>query len=496
MLPMHALRHLALMLIAATVIAADSPLPSSTARAASELAGTWAGTVTNDGESQAVALSFEADTAGRITVALSMPVVHLDRVPIARARPVFRADSIVIGPFAFQYDPAAQTLNGAVPRGLVPVYELPLALRKVDHYAMPERPSLTAPEAVPEWSYDAGTPLWAGPTFAQDVVYVGGQDGSLHAIGSDGSRRWMARTGGPIRVRPTLDGGALYAQADDGWLYAFDARSGSERWRKQIVDSAIVRLPFDQPASRFDRFGSDVVVSDGRLYVGTHDGKLLALDPRDGRTLWTFKAGDAVLAAPAVVGRRVVFGSYDHFVYALDAASGRLLWKRDTQGAVVSTPAVAGDRVVIGNRCYDLLGLDLGTGDIAWKRYIWMSWVESSVAVYDGIAYVGSSDAAALFAFDAHSGARVWASDVFGWSWGQPAVTADRVYAGTSSQVGYLARHQGAVMALDRATGKVLWRYSAAAPDSGAYGFPGSPALGPERVYVAGLDGRVRAFRR
>jgi len=264
----------------------------------------------------------------------------------------------------------------------------------------------------------------------------------------------------------------------------------------KLVERKIERLPFDDPRSRFDRFGSDVTIAAGRLYVGTHDGKVVALDPADGRRLWEFATGDAVLAAPAVSGGTVLSGSYDHFVYALGAADGRLIWKQDTHGAVVSTPALSGSRAVVGNRCYDLLALDLATGATAWKRYIWMSWVESSATIRDGVAYVGSSDAAALFAVDARTGKRIWTADVFGWAWGQPAVTKDRVYTGTSSQVGYVAKHGGGLLALDRATGAVAWRYAMAAPDSGAYGVPGSPALGAGRVFAGGLDGKVYAFPR
>src|SRR5262249_10189185 len=154
-----------------------------------------------------------------------------------------------------------------------------------------------------------------------------------------------------------------------------------------------------------------------RLYLGTHDGKLLALDRANGRRVWEFAAQDAVLAAPALANGRLYFGSYDHFVYALDAESGKLLWKRDTRGAVVSTPAVAGDRVVVGTRAYDLLGLDAKSGAVAWKRYIWNSWVESSARITGGVAYVGSSDAANVYAFDAATGKPRWETDVFGWAW-------------------------------------------------------------------------------
>ncbi len=112
----------------------------------------------------------------------------------------------------------------------------------------------------------------------------------------------------------------------------------------------------------------------------------------------------------------------------------------------------------------------------------------------DGVAYVGSSDAAAVYAFDARTGERRWKTDVFGWAWGQPAVTDARVYAGTASQKGYLAGHKGLVVAMDRATGRPAWHYVAEPAATGSYGFPGSPAVGEGLVFVTGLDGKVYAF--
>ncbi len=292
-----------------------------------------------------------------------------------------------------------------VPEVLAPVYRIPLVLRRVPGIAAPDRREPGGTPAQPVWTFEAGSPLWAGPTFAGGVVLVGGTDGQVYAVeAGTGRKRWSFRAGGAIRTRPTVSDGAVYVQADDGFLYKLAVASGEERWRVRVVESPIERLPFDNPKSRYDRFGSDVTVAGGRLYLGTHDGKVLALDPESGARVWSFATGDAVLAAPAVDSGRVYVGSFDKHVYALDAASGQLLWKRDTQGAVVSTPAVAGDRVVVGNRAYDVLALDAKTGDVAWKRYVWFSWIESSPVVRDGVAYVGSSDAAGVFAFDVASG--------------------------------------------------------------------------------------------
>ena len=468
---------------------APSPLPA-------ELAGAWSGSATHDGESTPFALELEPGADGKVLLKATVPTAHLVQTPLGRVAAKVEGSDVRLGPFAFTYDAAAKTLTGVVPDGFAPVYKLPLVLRRVERVEPPRRPAPGGTLAQPAWAFDAGSPLWPGPTVARGLVCVGGQDGQLHAVDAGtGQKRWSFRAGGAIRTRPTVVGGALVFQADGGFLYKVDAATGTEAWHVQLVAKPVERLPFDDPKSRYDRFGSDVTLAGGRLYVGTHDGHVVALDAAKGERLWDFATGDSVLAAPAVDSGRVYVGSYDKSVYALDAASGALLWKRETQGAVVSTPAVADDLVVVGNRAYDLLGLRAATGEVAWKRYVWFSWIESSAAAKDGVAYVGSSDAALVLAVDAKSGRSRWQADVYGWAWGQPAVTDERVYVGTSSQAGYPSGHRAGVMALDRASGKAVWRYESPAAASGAFGFPGSPAVGEGLVFVSGLDGRLYAFR-
>jgi outer membrane protein assembly factor BamB len=153
---------------------------------------------------------------------------------------------------------------------------------------------------------------------------------------------------------------------------------------------------------------------------------------------------------------------------------------------------------VIGSRSYDLAALDSATGKRAWTRYFWFSWVESTASILDGSVYVGSSDAAKIFAFDAGTGRRIWDLDAGGSVWGQPAVTA-RVFAGAVGTVRYLLPHRASALAVDRRTGGPVWRYPVEPPAGAgaefvAYGFAGSPALGEGLAYFGGLDGRVYAF--
>ena len=172
----------------------------------------------------------------------------------------------------------------------------------------------------------------------------------------------------------------------------------------RVAEKPAVRLPIGDEKSRYDFRGSGVATGGGRLYLGTHDGRVLALAPGGAERIWEFQAGDSVVATPLVISDKVYFGSFDGSVYALDAASGAQLWKHDTGAPVTSSPAFHDGLVVVGSRSYDLLALDGKTGRPAWTRYYWFSWVESPATILDGSVYVGSSDAAKLFAFEAGTG--------------------------------------------------------------------------------------------
>jgi len=482
----------ALLLLAAPLA---EPAPPTAPPTAAVLAGHWSGTLAHAGQATAFGFELVPEDDGKVLLRLAMPAIHVEGSPVGPLPLVVEGDTVRLGPFAFTWGGEAETLTGTVPAALVPVYELPVTLHRVESLEPPPRPPLEGEAVEPVWTFDAGSPQWAGATFAGGLVYSGGDDGRLHALDAEtGEERWSFAAGGAIRTRATVARGALYFQADDGVLYALDAATGTERWRVRVMAEPVVRLPFSDPESRYDRFGSDVAVRD-RLYLGTVDGRLLCLDPKDGSTVWEHAADDGIYAAPAVSGGRVYFGSFDGLVYTLDAADGRLVWHHDTHAPVMSTPAVAGDLVLVGSRSYDFLALNATTGEQAWSRYVWFSWIESSATVADGVAYVGSSDAAALFAFRAKTGEPVWTVDVRGWAWGQPAVTEERVYVGTASTAGYLVGHQGGVLAVDRKTGRVVWHHDTEPAESGTFGFPGSPAVGADLVFATGLDGKVYAFR-
>src|SRR5262249_14266777 len=173
---------------------------------------------------------------------------------------------------------------------------------------------------------------------------------------------------------------------------------------------SIVRIPIHKAGSKFDFYSSAAALDGETLYLGTHDGHVLALAFADGARRWSFAAGGPGLSPPAGAGRRVVAGSFDGRVYALDAATGRKVWEHDTGAPVTSTPVPDGNVVVVGSRSYELFGFDAATGKVVWSHYQWFTWVESSARIANGVAYVGSSDGAYVTAVETRSGRVRWQS--------------------------------------------------------------------------------------
>ncbi|HTY38394.1 MAG TPA: PQQ-binding-like beta-propeller repeat protein, partial [Bacteroidota bacterium] len=67
--------------------------------------------------------------------------------------------------------------------------------------------------------------------------------------------------------------------------------------------------------------------SEGKIFFGSGDGNLYAIDSHNGRQVWNFRTDGAVHSSPAVKDGSVFFTSRDGNLYALDANTGKERWK-------------------------------------------------------------------------------------------------------------------------------------------------------------------------
>ena len=120
----------------------------------------------------------------------------------------------------------------------------------------------------------------------------------------------------------------------------------------------------------------------------------------DGQLVWDRELG-GTLTAPLIAGDRIFVGSTDNFLYALDSSTGRLLWRYGTGGDVVG--AAADDRFVYFAALDNLLrALRRSNGNQVWKRDLSTRTI-APPSTFGGIVVVSGNNPA-LSAFNAETG--------------------------------------------------------------------------------------------
>lgn len=202
----------------------------------------------------------------------------------------------------------------------------------------------------------AGTALAAGPTkedLRNDVAtpgdvltyglgYQGQRFSPLKALTPDTVSKltpvWSFSFGGEKQrgqeAQPLVVDGVMYVTGSYSRLYAVDARTGKKLWQYDH------RLP-DGIMPCCDVINRGAAVYGNKVYFGTLDARLVALDKDTGKVIWSkktaeYKDGYSMTAAPLIVDGKIITGNSGGefgvigMVEARDAETGELLWQRPT----------------------------------------------------------------------------------------------------------------------------------------------------------------------
>jgi outer membrane protein assembly factor BamB len=450
----------------------------------------WKGTVTAGAQSSDIGIEIR-QLANGTGFFLTLPPLHAWRMPVSYLTPT-ADDRWTIDDWQIAVRRDGERLVGQLgdPRVTFTVTRmdaLPAEPAAVDH---PTGPS-------PAWTYDAGAPLWAGLAAGDDTIYAADAGGTVHALRArDGSGIWRARGDAPIYGSPMVNGDALIVFDDAGTVRRLARSDGHEVWRANLGGAATARVLPAATVFDFDFHSPAPVVDAGVVYVTTAAGIVHTLDAQNGQVRWRRDLKARVRASVALSPTHVFVGTLDNDVVALDRQTGAEVWRARMTCPVVSAASVAGDVVIVGSRGAWLSGLDAASGREVWSQFQWISWVESSGIVADGIYYVGSSDLRAVRAIEPATGRTIWETDVLGWAWGTPAVSGDRVYAGIAGPQKYVTNHVAGLVALERKTGRIAWRRPVPVhPTNFVSGYTGSVVIAGGVLAAPNVAGSIEGYR-
>ncbi|HEY7640233.1 MAG TPA: PQQ-binding-like beta-propeller repeat protein [Steroidobacteraceae bacterium] len=325
-----------------------------------------------------------------------------------------------------------------------------------------------------KWAFKSEGPIVTSPTVSGGVVYIASLSGQLLAIDQEtGKEKWNFKSRMPIASSPAVADGVVYFVSSTGSLAAIDAGTGQPKWVYAIEYERKFEAKnlhgYPSPAQTvpdpYDIYTSSPAVANGKVFFGSGDGNVYAVDARTGQLQWKFATKNVVHASPAVVGNVVYIGSWDGNFYAIDADTGQQRWVFNggqddsihNQVGFQSSAAVVDGTVYVGCRDAHVYALDAATGRKRWDYPTSKSWVNGTPAVRDGLVYVGTSDSSRFMALDARTGRLRFNFDAKGYVFSSAALAGALAYFGS---------HNGRLYAVDVKTGALAWTFQTDASKS------------------------------
>ena len=136
---------------------------------------------------------------------------------------------------------------------------------------------------------------------------------------------------------PVVVDGVMYVTTAWSMVYAYNAKTGQQLWK---YDPKVNRVRIGGIAC-CDVVNRGVAAWQGKIYLGALDGRLIALDGKTGKEVWTTQTTDlkeayTISQVPRVYKNTVVIGnagaeySVRGFVSGYDTETGKLKWRFNT----------------------------------------------------------------------------------------------------------------------------------------------------------------------
>ena len=238
-----------------------------------------------------------------------------------------------------------------------------------------------------KWKFKTGDVVHASPAISSGILFVGSWDSYFYALdAATGKEKWRFKTGEDpdihnqvgIQSSASVTDGVVYFGCRDSNFYAVDAVTGKQRWSFSNKGSWAIASP---------------AVLDGRVYFATSDsGFVHALDAKSGAPIFSldFKHWP-MFSSPAIAGGTLYIGSHQGKLFAINLQSQKIAWTFETDNFKKNSPVYFKPD---GTTNYEAAFTDFFYDDMVTgvQKLMSVGAILSSPAVADDTIYVGSTD--------------------------------------------------------------------------------------------------------
>lgn len=246
--------------------------------------------------------------------------------------------------------------------------------------------ALQADSGALQWKFKTGDVVHASPAISESTLFVGSWDSYFYAIdATSGKEKWRFKTGDDpdahnqvgIQSSALVSGGMVYFGCRDSNLYALETATGEKKWAYNNKGSWVIGSPTTQ---------------NGKVYFTTSDSGLFhALDAKSGGEVFSLKFSWPMFSSPAIAGNTLYLGTHDGKLVAIDLATQKLAWIFQTDGsreysAVYTKPDGSPNyETVFTENFYDNMVAGV-------SKMLALGTVLSSPVIVEDVVYFGSTD--------------------------------------------------------------------------------------------------------
>lgn len=217
------------------------------------------------------------------------------------------------------------------------------------------------------WKQDLDLPVSGAVGAGYGLVVVGTLKGEIIALdASSGEEKWRAQVASEVLAAPAVNGDIVLVQTQDDSLVALDADTGSQRWIFENTPAVLTLRGTGSP-----------VLTNRLAIAGLSSGKVIALDAQRGIPVWEQRVaipqGRSELERVVDIdgglllsGGKLYVVSYQGRVAALDLESGRVLWQREASSSVGVAQGFGNVYVSLANGTVE--GIDERSSSALWSN--------------------------------------------------------------------------------------------------------------------------------
>lgn len=330
------------------------------------------------------------------------------------------------------------------------------------------------------WRFQADSSVYFAPVKNDEHIFFATNKGGVYALDFEGNEVWSNhyfrephRDGRPRPERfdapISCFGDTVLVGAIRGLLYAFDAKTGENKWTYDAEGPILGTANMHDPS---DAEGDEQV-----FIIGQGDGALHFIELATGKRLRITEANDRCDGSPSIRGDHIVYGSCAAALHVYSATDGKKIKDvpLDDESQVAGGAAMVDGSAFVGSHSGRLFNIHIESGETLWTNDDSEDEIFETPAV-DKDYVVFSSFDGFLYALDRETGKKIWSFDTEGLPT-SPVIAGDKV----------VVTSDGILFLLGLTDGEVIWRYEISDEVS-------SPAIINGMIVVGSEDGIVSAY--